>query len=86
MIDEIHELEEAAGELELLDATFSALNVAMCDGKTIVDSNAFVLPYYKLHDISQTITAIHKKMFDKIEEKKEDNNCRLQKDILRKTM
>lgn len=73
MIDEIHELEEAAGELELLDATFSALNVAMCDGKTVVDSNAFVLPYYKLHDISQAITAICEKMFEKINENEKEN-------------
>lgn len=86
MIDELYELEEAAAELELISATLYVLNIAMCDGKTLVDSNAFVLPCCKLHDISQTITAIHKKMFDKIEEKKEDNNCRLQKDILRKTM
>lgn len=70
MIDELYELEEAAAELELISATLYALNIAMCDGKTLVDSNAFVLPCCKLHDISQTIIAIHKKMFDKIEEKK----------------
>lgn len=44
MIDELYELEEAAAELELISATLYALNIAMCDGKTLVDSNAFVLP------------------------------------------
>lgn len=73
MIDEIYELEEAANELELLDATFSALNVAMCDGKTVVDRNAFVLPCCKLHDIPQTITAIHERMFEKINENEKEN-------------
>ena len=41
MIDELYELEEAAAELELISATLYALNIAMCDGKTLVDSNAF---------------------------------------------
>lgn len=75
MIDEIYELEEAANELELLDATFSALNVAMCDGKTVVDRNAFVLPCCKLHDILQTITAIHEKMFEKINENEKEKTA-----------
>lgn len=59
----VYDLEDASVDLELLTHVFEAINIAMCEGSSLLNYETLMYPCSELQKISNKIKSLIEKFF-----------------------